>query len=123
MPYASSGEQVRLSGIWISHPDYGEQFKFDIFERTMPHKVSAIRTYLSSGIIPGIRESTARKITEIFGEDSLEVIKNEPEKLTVIKGISQSKALKINEAFLIPQDAAHTVMYFQPYGISAKMAV
>ncbi len=123
MPYASSGEQVRLSGIWISHPDYGEQFKFDTFERAMPHKVSAIRTYLSSGIIPGIRDSTARKITEIFGEDSLEVIKNEPEKLTVIKGISQSKALKINEAFLIRQDAANTVMYFQQYGISAKMAV
>lgn len=123
MPFASSGEHVRLSGVWSSHPDYGEQFRFDLFERAMPHKVSAIRTYLSSGVIPGIRESTAKKITDIFGEDSLEIIKNEPEKLTVIKGISQAKALKINEAFLIRQDAANTVMYFQQFGVSAKMAV
>jgi exodeoxyribonuclease V alpha subunit len=123
MPYVSSGESVRLTGVWKSHPDYGEQFSFDTFERTMPQKVSAIKTYLASGVIPGIRESTATKMTEIFGEDTLEVIKNEPEKLTVIKGISKSKALKINEAFLIRQDAAATVMYFQQFGVSAKMAV
>ncbi len=122
MPYASAGESVRLSGVWSSHPDYGEQFKFDAFERTVPQKVSAIRTYLASGIIPGIRDSTARKMTETFGDETLEVIKNEPEKLTVIKGISLSKAMKINEAFLLRQDAANTVMYFQQFGVTAKMA-
>ncbi len=123
LPYAASGERVRLYGKWGMHPDYGEQFSFDSFERTLPQKVSAIRTYLASGIIPGIRESTARKITDLFGEDSLEVIKNDPEKLTVIKGISKAKAQKMNEAFLIRQDAANTVMYFQQFGISTKMSV
>lgn len=123
IPYATAGESVRLEGVWASHPDYGEQFKFDTFIRTIPQKVSAIRTYLSSGIIPGIREATAVKMTDIFGEDTLEIIKNQPEKLTVIKGISLAKAMKMNEAFLIRQDAANTVMYFQQFGVSAKMAV
>ncbi len=123
IPYITSGECVLLSGKWTTHPDYGEQFKFESFERTIPQKVSAIRTYLSSGIIPGIREATAIKMTDVFGEETLEVIKNAPERLTVIKGISLAKAMKMNEAFLIRQDAAATVMYFQQFGVSAKMAV
>ena len=123
IPYLTAGERVRLEGLWTSHVDYGEQFKFDNFIRTIPQKVNAIRTYLASGVIPGIREATAIKMTDLFGEDTLEIIKNEPEKLTVIKGISLSKAMKMNEAFLIRQDAANTVMYFQQFGVSAKMAV
>lgn len=123
IPYLTAGECVRLEGAWTSHADYGEQFKFENFERTIPQKVSAIRTYLASGIIPGIREATAIKMTDIFGEETLEIIKNSPEKLTVIKGISLAKAMKMNEAFLIRQDAANTVMYFQQFGVSAKMAV
>lgn len=123
IPYLTAGEFVRLEGSWTSHVDYGEQFKFDSFERTIPQKVSAIRTYLASGIIPGIREATAIKMTDAFGEDTLEIIKNAPEKLTAIKGISLAKAMKMNEAFLIRQDAANTVMYFQQFGVSAKMAV
>lgn len=123
IPYLSAGECVRLEGVWTTHPDYGEQFKFDNFERTVPQKVSAIRTYLASGIIPGIREATAVKMTDLFGEDTLEIIRNYPESLTQIKGISLAKAMKMNEAFLIRQDAANTVMYFQQFGVSAKMAV
>ncbi len=123
IPYLTAGEAVRLEGSWTSHPDYGEQFKFDSFIRTIPKKVNAIRMYLASGVIPGIREATAVKMTDLFGEDTLEIIKSYPEQLTAIKGISLSKAMKINEAFLIRQDAANTVMYFQQFGISAKMAV
>lgn len=123
IPYLTAGECVRLEGNWTSHVDYGEQFKFESFIRTIPQKVSAIRTYLASGIIPGIREATAVKMTDVFGEETLEVIKNEPERLTMIKGISLAKAMKMNEAFLIRQDAANTVMYFQQFGVSAKMAV
>ncbi|MBQ8002107.1 MAG: ATP-dependent RecD-like DNA helicase [Clostridia bacterium] len=123
IPYLTAGERVRLEGYWTSHVDYGEQFKFDNFIRTIPHKVNAIRTYLASGVIPGIREATAIKMTDLFGEETLEVIRNAPEKLTAIKGISHAKAMKMNEAFLIRQDAANTVMYFQQFGVSAKMAV
>lgn len=123
IPYLTAGECVRLEGSWTTHADYGEQFKFTSFERTVPLKVSAIRTYLASGVIPGIREATAVKMTDVFGEDTLEIIRSYPEKLTQIKGISLSKAMKMNEAFLIRQDAANTVMYFQQFGVSAKMAV
>ncbi len=123
IPYLTAGERVRLEGVWTSHVDYGEQFKFDNFIRTIPHKVNAIRTYLASGVIPGIREATAVKMTDVFGEDTLEVIRNNPERLTAIKGISLAKAMKMNEAFLVRQDAANTVMYFQQFGVSAKMAV
>ena len=95
MPFIAPGEQVRLTGKWVTHPDYGEQFSVSFLERTFPKKVSAVFSYLASGIISGVRESTARKIVDKFGEESLEVISLYPEKLAAIRGISLAKAKKI----------------------------
>lgn len=123
MPFIAPGEQVRLTGKWVTHPDYGEQFSVSFLERTLPKKVSAVFSYLASGIISGVRESTARKIVDKFGEESLEVISLYPEKLATIRGISLAKAKKISESFLIRQDAAQTVIFLQEYGITPNLAL
>ncbi len=123
MPYIAPGEQVRLYGKWVNHPDYGEQFSADSIERTLPSEVSSILMYLSSGIISGVRESTAKKIIAAFGSDALSVIANEPERLARIKGISLAKAKKISESFLIRQDASQTVIFLQEYGVTANLAL
>ncbi len=123
MPFVAPGEQVRLTGKWVNHPDYGEQFSIESMERSLPKDVSSILSYLASGIISGIRESTAKKIISKFGADTLSVIANEPEKLAEIKGISIAKAKKISESFIIRQDAAQTVMFLQEYGVTPNLAL
>ena len=123
MPFVAPGEQVILEGKWVNHPDYGEQFSVTGLERALPKKVSAILTYLSSGIISGVREATAKKIINKFGEDTLEIIALNPERLTEIKGISKGRAIKISESFLIRQDASQTVMFLQEYGITSNLAL
>lgn len=123
MPFIAPGEEVRLYGKWVTHPDYGEQFSVSSLERTLPKKTSAILSYLASGIISGVRESTARKIVDKFGEESLEVIALNPEKLAVIRGISPARAKKISESFLIRQDAAQTVIFLQEYGVTPNLAL
>ncbi len=123
MPFIAPGEQVVLSGKWVNHPDYGEQFSVSSLERALPKKVSAVLSYLASGIISGVRESTAKKIVNKFGEDTLEIIALHPERLSEIKGISPNRAKKISESFIIRQDAAQTVMFLQEYGVSPNLAL
>jgi len=123
MPFIAPGEQVILTGSWVNHPDYGEQFSVTSLQRALPKKVSAVLSYLSSGIISGVRESTAKKIVNKFGEDTLETIALHPERLSEIKGISPNRAKKISESFLIRQDAAQTVIFLQEYGVTPNLAL
>lgn len=116
------GETLKLTGKWINHATYGEQFKAELFEKTVPATRASIMRYLSSGIIKGVRESTARKLVEHFGEDTLKVMEKEPERLAVIKGISISKALKMHESYVTQLGSSTLVMFLQDCGISVKTA-
>jgi len=118
----SEGETLKLTGKWITHPTYGEQFKAEIYEKSMPATRASVMRYLASGIIKGVRESTARKLVEQFGEDTLTIIEKEPERLSVIKGISLSKAMKIHESYVIQLGSSALVMFLQDCGVSVKTA-
>ena len=93
------GEDVTLTGYYMQHPTYGDQFKVEMCVKSLPTTALAIRRYLESGVIKGIGAATARRITDKFGDDSLDVIENSPEKLAEIKGISISKAEAISREF------------------------
>lgn len=123
MPFISEGESVALSGNWTTHPDYGEQFKAEYYETVMPTDEESILRYLSSGIIPGIREATAKKMIKYFGCDVLNIMLSEPERLSEVKGISKEKAKKIGEEFAKVQSMQNIVIFLQQYSISANMAV
>ena len=118
----AEGETVKLTGKWISHPTYGEQFKAEVFEKILPATRSSIQRYLASGIIKGVRESTAKKLVEQFGEDTLNIMESQPERLSVIKGISISKAMKIHESYMAQLGSSTLVMFLQDCGISVKTA-
>lgn len=123
MPFLSAGETVRLTGSWITHSEYGKQLKVERLERMLPQSVSSIYSYLASGVISGIGASNARKIVDRFGEDTLDVLRSSPELLTEIKGISMRKAEAMSEAFILRQDTAETVMFFQQFGITPNLAM
>ncbi len=81
MPFITEGESVALSGNWTTHPDYGEQFVAEYYETVMPSDEESIIKYLSSGIISGIREATAKKLVDHFGLDVLQIMLTQPSKL------------------------------------------
>ena len=99
MPYVSCGEELQIIGTWVNHPTFGDQFKAETFERSKPATSGAILKYLSSGAIKGVGAVTAAKIVEMFGEQTLDIIEQEPERLCAIKGITISKAEKIHDEF------------------------
>ena len=118
---ANEGETVKVTGKWVSHQTYGEQFSVEMYEKEAPASKDAILKYLSSGIIKGVRSATARKIVDAFGEDSLNVIEKEPLRLTEIKGISAEKAMAMNFSYITQMGASSLMIFLQQYEISVKM--
>ncbi len=99
MPMAYEGEIVILRGSWTFHKEFGKQFAFDSFDKSLPDDVDGIFKYLSSGTIKGIGPVTALKIVNRFGVDSFDVIEHRPEWLADISGITRKKAAAISESF------------------------
>ena len=123
MPYIAGGDKVTLTGEWTFHQDYGPQFKVEFFEKNMPSEINDILKYLASGSIKGVRLATAQKIVDMFGEDTLNILEKEPEKLSKIHGISRKKALEIGAEYVKQQGVRNIVMYLQKFGITPQSAV
>ncbi|MBU0973062.1 MAG: ATP-dependent RecD-like DNA helicase [Proteobacteria bacterium] len=93
------GEGVSLTGRWISHPKYGDQFEAASYQVTLPATISGIRKYLGSGMITGISKGLANRIVDTFKEETLEIIENEPARLETIHGIGRAKRDLIETAW------------------------
>ena len=117
------GESVTLYGHFENHPTHGPQFKATSCEATMPQDEAATLAYLSSGALPYIGPATAKKLMETFGADTLEVIANQPEKLTVLRGITSDKAMAISNEFRRMFGVREAVAYLGRFGISPVRAV
>ena len=99
LPEVYAGEELTVAGTWQNHPSFGRQLRAEQYERKLPETASAILRYLADGAIKGIGPSTAGKIVELFGDETLYVIENQPERLTQVKGISKDKAARIAEEY------------------------
>lgn len=92
------GEEIELTGAFVNHPRFGQQFRAESCVRALPSTVVNIERYLASGVIRGIGKALAKRIVAEFGEFTLQIIEQEPEKLCRIKGISPQKCEEIAEA-------------------------
>ena len=98
MPGISPGEYLSVRGRWTRHPTYGSQFKAEVVERRLPQGLKEIYHYLASGAVKGVGKATARLLVEEFGEDVFQVIEDDPEQLTRIRGISPKRAETIHQS-------------------------
>ena len=123
MPSLSEGERAELTGSWVTHPEYGEQFKVELYKTVMPSDEESIVKYLSSGVIKGVREATAKKLYAEFGKDVFDVMMTEPQRLAKIKGISADRANMICKSFCEQRAVQSIIMFLQQYNISPNLAV
>ena len=119
---ANVGEHVELNGDFTKNK-YGEQFSAKTVKVLPPNTLEGIERYLSSGLIKGIGPVTAKNIVNTFKEDTLDVIELNPLLLKKVKGISESKAVKIAEAFKEIKKMQNAVMFLQGHNITTNMAV
>lgn len=116
-------EQLRLEGDWVFHPKYGEQFKFYNLEIIRPQEKSGIIGYLSSGLIPHIGEITAKRIVDRFGEDTLDILENHPERLHEIKGLGTKRIADIKSVIGEQKEIRELMLYTQKLGIGTNLSL
>ena len=118
-----TGAKYRLEGRFTVHPRYGEQFSVSSYEEMMPEGADAILEFLSAGNIRGIGPKTARQIVDIFGDDTLTVIEETPEKLLTVSGIGAKTLARIMESFGESREFANTAIELRELGIEMNEAV
>ena len=114
---ANEGLDVELTGDW-KPTKYGMQYSVSNFSVTMPTTKEGIRTYLSSSLIKGIGPAMAARIVETFGEDTLNVFNDSPEKLLQVKGITQKRLDDILEGYQKSSSIRELMMYLSPFGVT-----
>ena len=122
-PMLGEGEKLVMEGNMSLHQKYGEQFNATNIKIEKPTTCGQIIKYLSSGLISGVGPVTATNIVALFGEDTLNVIENEPSRLQIIKGISPAKALDIGVRYGEIKKLQEAVIFLQNYDVSINMAV
>ena len=120
-PVISQGTTIEASGSYINHHVYGKQFQITSFAEKMPEDALAMERYLGSGAIKGIGAALAARIVRHFGEDTLRVVEEEPERLAEVKGISEKKAREIAAQTAEKADMRKAMMFLQKYGISLNL--
>lgn len=122
MPAVSEGEQMRFVGSPTFHKTYGEQFKVTSCEVLEPTEKKGILKYLASGVIKGLGPSLAERIVDRFGEDTLDILKYNPEKLKEITGIGESKLKGIIASYGEQRAMSDVVIFLQKFDISLAYA-
>ena len=118
-----AGASLRIKGRWVNNARFGRQVQMDSFESLLPATAEGIKLYLASGLIKGIGKSIAARIVKAFGEDTLRIFDEEPQRLLEISGITQKKLVTIVECWTEHQGVRNLVQFLQPHDIGASFAV
>ena len=118
MPLINETDKLKVTGTWSNHPSYGQQFKVDICERLKPDTTEELVEYLASGMFKGIGPSKAKKLVKYFGMDVLKVIKNDPTRLSEVKGFTVEAGLRISEDYCEIIELEEVMLFLQEFGIS-----
>ncbi|MDD7363025.1 MAG: ATP-dependent RecD-like DNA helicase [Peptoniphilus sp.] len=116
-------EHLRLEGELIWHPKYGEQFQFESVTKIRPRGRAAVISYLSGGLIPHVGKVTAKKIVDTFGDETLDVIEEAPERLEEVEGIGEKKLAVILETLEKQKDMRAFLLDAADYELSNKEAL
>ena len=117
MPFLNPGESAVFTGQWTDHPIYGRQMIVKQYELIAPENEKAILHYLQSGLIKGIGPKTARRLVDAFGRQTLDVLRNQPQKTAGIRGISRAKAQDFASQLAEKEKYQDLMLLLSPLGI------
>ncbi len=123
IPHIDEGKNYCFEGEWNLSQEYGKRFKADRASEILPVTRAGIISYLSSGMIRGLGEKTAKKIVDYFGSDTISVLDSDPQRLTEVPGIQKKKLKTIMEDWSEASFQRNTMMFLSSLGISPSYAV
>ncbi len=123
LPELSPGEHLRLKGQWVNHPRHGMQFKVEICEQSFPATVVGIKRYLGSGLIRGIGDRLAERIVDHFGEDTLDIIDGNIERLQEVPDIGPKRYRLIAHAWAEQRQVKEIMLFLHGHEVSTNLAI
>ncbi len=115
--------QYRMEGRWTKSAQHGLQFEVARYEEVIAPTKEGVIAYLSSGQIKGVGKGFAEKIYGAFGDNTLTVLDQDPQKLLTVPGISEKRLKKIVDSYLASRGARDVIAFLAPHGISPNRAV
>ena len=122
MPGIQPGERLHLRGRWINHPVHGYQFRADSYSSQLPASANAVRRYLASSLVKGIGPVLAGRLVDCFGDETLRVIEEQPERLSEAPGVGPRRMESIRQAWEEQQEIRNVMLFLQGHGVSAAYA-
>lgn len=120
MASVNVGSVLYMKGFWTHNAKYGRQFEVREWEETLPASIYGIEKYLSSGLIKGIGPVYAKKIVNLFKEQTLEVIEETPDRILEVPGIGKKRVEMIKKAWQDQKEIKNIMIFLQSYGVSTS---
>ena len=122
MPEVHVGSVLELTGNWKVDAKYGRQFSMETFSETLPATVYGIEKYLGSGLVKGIGPKFAKAIVRQFGEDTLVIIEETPERLLEVPGIGEIRVERIRKSWEDQKEIKNIMLFLQSHNVSTGHA-
>ena len=116
------GQEVRLTGNWVTHPRFGRQFQAVHMRISAPTSAGGIERFLASGTIDGIGPAMARRIVEKFGAEALLIIERAPSRLKEIAGIGPKTVEKITASYMRQSELRDIMLWLEEHGVAGTYA-
>ncbi len=122
LPGIHVGELLSVDGEWEHDPKYGRQLHVTSFVQRLPASKEGMMRYLSSGLIKGIGPKKAKSIVDHFGDQTLAIIEQQPERLSEVKGISVKDRNQIITSWLEQTEIKELHLFLQTHDVSMNLA-
>ena len=116
------GQEVRLTGSWVTHPRFGRQFQALRMHVSAPTSAGGIERFLASGMIDGVGPAMARRIVEKFGAEALLIIERAPSRLREVAGIGPKTVEKITASYMRQSELRDIMLWLEEHGVTGAYA-
>lgn len=116
------GTRVRATGRWVRDAKHGEQLKVETLLTVAPSTLEGLEKYLGSGMVQGVGAAYAKRIVETFGEGTLEVLDNAPDRLSEVPGLGSKRAAAVKKAWSAQRAVGAIMIFLQAHGASPALA-
>lgn len=121
-PPLTPGEVLKIKGKWELNPKFGKQFRVETFIPILPSSAKGIEKFLSSGLIKGIGPVLAKRIVLRFGKDTIDILSEDPERLSQVEGVGSVKLREIKRSWVEHEDIRELIIFLQEHAISTSIA-
>jgi exodeoxyribonuclease V alpha subunit len=117
------GESVEVEGEWKNHPKYGKQLKIENYQQVYPSTLEGVEKYLGSGLIKGVGAVSAKRIVAHFGQETLEIIDEDPQRLLEVPKLGKKRVELIAGAWEEQREIKDVMVFLQSHGVTTGYAV